>query len=177
MFYINLTSLEKTIVNSKLIVKYYDEKENLVNTDESNIGILSVNEPYVFNFVLPLMEPNVYAGKIVISLEKEYLENDVEFFDKSLLKFNYETSTNQTDSITNIVLTADNPFEKINYYDGYVIVYKDDVIEEISYISFENNKFENGKVINNVTLNPSIEDGKIVPLEFDKLDIIINNLY
>ena len=66
---------------------------------------------------------------------------------------------------------------QLNYFDGYVLVSKKDKILDAIYFNISTSKVENDMINFSVLTGPSIENSEIKVTDYDKLEVIINNLY
>lgn len=168
---------KKSIANSKIFVEFYDEKEKLVTKEECDINILESNEEYVCIKGLPLMTDDTYAGKIIISSETDSYETDTKLHDKNLLDFKSSQIVDEETKITTLNFESENPYDELNYFDGYVLVSKKDKILDAIYFNISTSKVENDMINFSVLTGPSIENSEIKVTDYDKLEVIINNLY
>ena len=171
-------STKQNIVNAKVNIEYFDEDNTSVKKDEVSIPILAASDDYAYNFSLPSVSSGKYAGKIVISVEKENYEEETNLYDQTLISFDATSNINEETKMTTFNLTADNPYEKINYCDGFILFYKNDMLLDVSYFNIDPiSNIINNKIIVPVVLNPIAEDGKMAPLGYDDFKVVINNLY
>ncbi len=168
---------EKPIVNSKIFIEFYDVNEELVKKEECSIGILAANEKYVCLMSLPSISNDVYAGKILLSSEVNYFETDTSLYDKKLLNFTSSKSNNDETKVTTLTFESENPYENLHYFDGYVLVYKNNKALDAIYFSKDGSNLENGKITFSVLTGPSFEDNELKFMDYDNLEVVINNLY
>ena len=170
-------STDKSIIDSKMIIEYYDENAELVEKEEYAIGLLLKENNFIISSSIPILTDK-YSGKIKVSMETNDFDSvnyEGESLDKSKLNLNATGSINLANNELNINITGTNNFnQKISNLSGYVLIYDKDKIINIAFFSAENEIAVGENInINTKTFIPTDDTTK----NYDNLKVVINNLY
>ncbi len=177
MLLITAKTLEKPIINSKIYIEFYDANEKLVEKQECVINLLEANEKYACLKQMPKVSDDVYAGNIIISSEINYFETDSKTYDRDLAKFEASSNIDNTSKITTLNFESENPYEDLQYLDGYVLIYKNDKIKDVVYFNVNKTDITSDKIKFSIVTGPLLENNELKIVEYDKYEVVINNLY
>ena len=169
---LKFTSKQKNIMTSDITVVFKNANDEVVDEFTTPTGALIKHDTYAINLNVPKITDD-YAGNIEITITPEYLNEEMSFYDKSLIKLNHTETNNEDNSIT-MNLIGTNPFEgDISMIQGLIVLTNKEEIVQVS--KFAQNDITSGNEINiDVGISPD-EKGNL--LKYDNVEIIINELY
>lgn len=169
---LKFTSKEKDIMTSDVKVVFKNSNNEVIDEFTTPTGALVKNDTYAINLNIPKITED-YAGDIEITIVPEYLNEEITFYDKDLIKLNHIETNNEDNTIT-MNLTGSNPFEgRISMIQGLIVLSNKDEIVQVA--NFAQSDIEIGNAINlNVVIAPDA-NGNL--LTYDNVEIIINELY
>ena len=167
---IETTSSQK-IKTYNLKITYYDSENKEVNTEEYAYELNNLSQDYATIYVLPTLADDKYAGKIVIDITSEVIDDELKY---NPVKFNIVASQNYSSekNANTITLKATNPFDtKLQSVYGIVLVYQNNKL--INAVQFNFYDIEAKKEMTTTAL---LYGEKYSNIDNYQLKIIINDI-